>query len=181
MSIIKKRNSNDFKLLKSSAQIKLNQEKVSNTLRSENNFSLYNKKIDKLDNTNSKKNQESNLLILNYLNNASEKNSTEKTGLTDLSPENFDYDLTMLNKYEEDFNTSLDFISDFDLEKDDDKSFSSFESENDENDDDSFEKIEIKTKYNKKFESHQTNDDEVNDKLNKDFIDIKNLLLNHDV
>lgn len=181
MSVIKKRNSNDFKLLKSSAQIKLNQGKVSNTLRSENNFSLYNKKIDKLDNTNSKKNQESNLLILNYLNNASEKNSSEKTGLTDSSPENFDYDLTMLNKYEEDFNTSLDFISDFDLEKDDDKSFSSFESENDENDDDSFEKIEIKTKYNKKFESHQTNDDEVNDKLNKDFIDIKNLLLNHDV
>ena len=58
------------------------------------------------------------------------------------------------------------------IQKDEDKSFSSFESENDENDDDSFEKIEIKTKYNKKIESYKISDDEVNDQLNKDFIDI---------
>ena len=167
--MIKKRISND------------SQEHASNTLKSENNFSLHNKKIDKSDKANSKNHQDNNLLILNYLINAAEKNSSEKTGLTDSSPENFDYDLAMLNKYEEDFNTSLDFISDFDLEKDGDKSFSSFESENDENDDDSVEKIEIKTKYNKKFENCKTSDNEVNDKLNKDFIDIKNLLMNHDV
>ena len=69
-------------------------------------------------------------------------------------------------------------MSDFDLEKDEDKSFSSFESENG---DDSFEKIEIKTKYNKKIDNCKISDDEVNDKLNRDFIDIKNFILNHDV
>ena len=178
MSITQKSNSNDSQF---SVPIILNQEKVTNSLKSENNFSLHNKKMDKLDNTNSKNNQDNNLLILNYLINASEKNSSEKTGLTDSSPENFDYDLAMINKYEEDFNTSLDFMSDFDLEKEADKSFSSFESENDENDDDSFEKIEIKTKYNKKIESCKISDDEVSDKLNKDFLDIKNFIMNHDV
>ena len=182
MSITQRRNSNDSQLLKTSAQIKLDQEKGINSLRSENNFSLHKRKMDKLDNMNSKNNQNNNLLILNYLINVSEKNYSEKTGLTDTSPENFDYDLAMINKYEEDFNTSLDYISDFDLEKDDDKSFSSFESENDENDDDSFEKIEIKTKYNKKIESYKiSDDDEVNDQLNKDFINIKKFIMNHDV
>ena len=174
MSITQKSNSNDSQF---SVPIILNQEKV----KSENNFSLHNKKMDKLNNINSKNNQDNNLLILNYLINVSEKNSSEKTGLTDSSPENFDYDLAMINKYEEDFNTSLDFMSDFDLEKEEDKSFSSFESENDENDDDSFEKIEIKTKYNKKIESCKISDDEVSDKLNKDFLDIKNFIMNHDV
>ena len=178
MSKTQKSNSNDSQILKSSAQIKLNKEKISNLLRPENFFSLHDKKIDKLDNTKTKNNQDNNLLILNYLINASEKNSTEKTGLTENSHENFDYDLTMINKYEEDFNTNLDFMSDFDLEKDEDKSFSSFESENG---DDSFEKIEIKTKYNKKNDNCKISDDEVNDKLNRDFIDIKNFILNHDV
>ena len=107
MSITQKRNSNDSQLLKTSAQIKLNQEKEINSLSSENNFSLHNRKIDKLDNMNSKNNQNNNLLILNYLINVSEKNYSEKTGLTDTSPENFDYDLAMINKYEEDFNQIL--------------------------------------------------------------------------
>ena len=80
----------------------------------------------------------------------------------------------MLNKFEEDFNTSLDFISDFDLEKDDNKSFSSFDSENDKN---SLEEIEIKTKHSKRVGEYKNSDDEVNDKLNQDFIDIKKLLL----
>ena len=55
------------------------------------------------------------------------------------------YDLSMLNKYDEDLNSSLSFISDFDLENDneDNNSFnSSF-------DDDSVEGIEIVSKIKK--------------------------------
>ena len=51
------------------------------------------------------------------------------------------YDLNMVNKYEENLNSSLSFISEFDLENDgkniEDNSFNS------ENDDDSGEEIEI--------------------------------------
>ena len=47
MSITQRRNSNDSQLLKTSAQIKLDQEKEINSLSSENNFSLHNRKIDK--------------------------------------------------------------------------------------------------------------------------------------
>ena len=72
----------------------------------------------------------------------------------------------MINKYEENLITSLDFIFDFDLENDN-ESNDSFDSEKD--DDDSFEKIEFKTKYSKKIENYINDDDEFNDKLNKDF------------
>ena len=157
----------------SSKSDKSTPKKVANLVNKDKNLSKHNGKLDEIDNTNSKSPQE-NLLILNFLINASEKNSLEKTALTETSPENFEYDLTMLNKFEEDFNTSLDFMSDFDLEKDEDKSFSSFDSEND---DDSLEEIEIKTKYNKRVEDYKISDDEVIDKLNKDFIDIKKILL----
>ena len=55
------------------------------------------------------------------------------------------YDLSMLNKYDEDLNSSLSFISEFDLENDneDDNSFnSSF-------DDNSVEEIKIVSKVKK--------------------------------
>ena len=55
------------------------------------------------------------------------------------------YDLSMLNKYDEDLNSSLSFISEFDLENgnEDDNSFnSSF-------DDNSVEEIEIVSKVKK--------------------------------
>jgi len=83
----------------------------------------------------------------------------------------------MINKYEENLNSSLDFISDFDLENDNENN-GSFNSEKD---DDSFEEIDIKTKYSKKIENYINDDDEFNNKLNKDFVDIKNCILNSDV
>ena len=52
-----------------------------------------------------------------------------------------DYDLSMINKYKEDCN--LSFISDFDLEKDDDENDSSFNSSLD---GDSTEEVEIEKK-----------------------------------
>ena len=176
MSVLINHNSNNFKQFKLHTSIQLNQEKVPLPEKPRNDLSIRDKTLDKLNNNNPKKTQE-NLLILNFLANASEKNFSEKTALTDSYPENFDYDLTMINKFDEDINTSLSFVSDFDLEKDEDKSFSSFESEND---DDSFEKIEIKTKYNKKVDCNKNSNDEVNDKLNKEFLEIKNSLLGHE-
>ena len=58
-------------------------------------------------------------------------NSSEK------SPE-MKYDLNMINKYEEDNNSNLSFISEFDLEEDERKRKESFESSFD---DDSVEEI----------------------------------------
>ena len=50
------------------------------------------------------------------------------------------YDLSMINKYDEDLNSDLSFISEFDLEKDEDKNDNSFNSSFDEN---SVEEIDI--------------------------------------
>ena len=50
------------------------------------------------------------------------------------------YDLSMINKYDEDLNSDLSFISEFDLEQDEDKNDNSFNSSFDEN---SVEEIDI--------------------------------------
>lgn len=79
--------------------------------------------------------------ILNFIRNISKREIVE----TDRSEKEMKYDLSMLNKYDEDLNSSLSFISEFDLEKDneDDNSFnSSF-------DDNSVEEIEIVSKVKK--------------------------------
>ena len=112
------------------------------------------------------------LLVLNYLANCSKNRFSVKTALTD--SENMDYDLSMINKYEEDFNTSLNNISDFDLEQDneDNNSFNS------EMDDDTSEIIDIKSKSNTKFVNSINSNNSVKDILDKDFIEIKELLLN---
>ena len=88
-----------------------------------------------------------------------------------------DYDLSMINKYEEDVNISLNNISDFDLEQEngDNNSFNS------EMDDDNSEIIYIKYKYNNKFVNIVNSNDSVKDELDKDFFEIKELLLNKNV
>jgi hypothetical protein len=76
--------------------------------------------------------------VLNYIRN-SKKKETVKTNCSESTEKN--YDLSMLNKYDEDLNSSLSFISEFDLENEEnDNSFnSSF-------DDNSVEVIEITSK-----------------------------------
>ena len=120
-----------------------------------------------------------NLIILNYIMNCSLKKFSAKTALTDSFPENFKYDLTMINKFEEDINTSLSFISNFDLEDIYNEHNNSFNSEEEEEDDnDNFEIVVNPRIINKKVVNNIDNDDdEVNDKLNKDFLDIKRLVL----
>ena len=85
-----------------------------------------------------------NLSILNFVINKDDRRSSLVTNITYKAPEKLDYDLDMVNKYDED--RSLSFISEFDLEEDDskqgDESFSSCE-----NDDPSIEEVEIIKKY----------------------------------
>ena len=169
MSISSRHFSKKKKIFKSSLSIKLKPEKRSYSVKYQSDITL-NKNLYKKDT----KIINENLLILNYIMNCSQKKFSAKTALTDSSPENLKYDLNMINKYEENINTNLSFISNFDLE-DIYKDNNSFNSEEDDNE--NYEIIENKTKTNKKVVNYRSNDDEVNDKLEKDFLDLKNFLL----
>jgi len=169
MSISARHFSKKKKIFKSSLSIKLKPEKRSYSVKYQSDITL-NKNLYK----NETKIINENLLILNYIMNCSQKKFSAKTALTDSSPENLKYDLNMINKYEENINTNLSFISNFDLEDIyiDNNSFNSEEDDNE-----NYEIIENKTKTNKKVVNYRSNDDEVNDKLEKDFLDLKNFLL----
>ena len=115
-----------------------------------------------------------NLTIINYITNTNERKYSAKTALSNSPVDINDYDLYMINKYEENLNDSLSFISDFDLEEERNKLNDSFSScDNNEN---SVEQIEIKTKTNK-----INNDNEEFDfELEKEWNEIKELLLKKD-
>ena len=169
MSISARHFSKKKKIFKSSLSMKLKPEKRSYSVKYQSDITL-NKNLYKKET----KIINENLLILNYIMNCSQKKFSAKTALTDSSPENLKYDLNMINKYEENINTNLSFISNFDLEDIyiDNNSFNSEEDDNE-----NYEIIENKTKTNKKVVNYRSNDDEVNDKLEKDFLDLKNFLL----
>ena len=116
-----------------------------------------------------------NLIILNYITNNNSRKYSAKTSLTNSPPEKYDYNLCMLNKYDENLNTSLSFISDFDLEEEGKKndSFSSCE-----NNDDCIEEIEIKTKNKKSIVSLEN--EEIDFEFEKEWKIIKDSLLNKD-
>ena len=111
------------------------------------------------------------LTILDFIRNNNERILSAKTALTSSPPETIEYDLCMINKYDENLNSSLSFISDFDLEEDVKKndSFNSCEG-------DAVEEIGIKTKSNKRIIDN-LDDEEFNFELEKDWKDIKNFLL----
>ena len=95
---------------------------VENNLKKSQNKSLY-----------KKNDYNKNLLILNYIMKKSGKKNSLRTTCSDsvFESDNKKYDLSMINKHEEDLNSSLSFISEFDLEKDDYKELNdSFSSEN---------------------------------------------------
>ena len=94
---------------------------------SDQNFLFHEKIYDKLNNG----------TVLHFICESRKKNEKNKNDFSETSTE-MDYDLSMINKYKEDCN--LSFISDFDLEKDDDANDSSFNSSSDE---ESMENIEI--------------------------------------
>ena len=104
---------------------------------------------------------------------SSEKKETIKTNFSDTE---MNYDLCMINKYNEDLNSSLSFISEFDLENDgneEDNSFNSCDSDN------NVEQIEIFGKSSRK-NSTKVLDIEHDLKLEKEWNDIQKLLLNKD-
>jgi D-mannonate dehydratase len=110
--------------------------------------------------------------VLNFIRN-SKKKDTIKTNCSEKSQE-MKYDLSMLNKYDEDLNSSLSFISEFDLEEDEEKksneSFDSFA-----HDDSGLEIIEIKCS-NKKVNDKLDENDDI--EFEKEWNDIQNFLLN---
>ena len=112
------------------------------------------------------------LQILNYITIPSEKKTSVKTAITYSEPE-FNYNLCMIKKFDENLNSSLSFISDFDLEEENEKSLNeSFISSDEENNCE--EQIEIKVSTKKLF----IYDDEENDEeFENDWKDIKESLL----
>ena len=117
-----------------------------------------------------------NLPILNLISISSIKLASMKTALSDNSPNFFNYSLCMINKYDENLNSSLSYISKFDLEEDVKNLSESFNSSN--NDESCEEQIEIKSSSKRvsvKF------DEENDEKFDKEWNDIKNLLLNKDL
>ena len=76
--------------------------------------------------------------ILNFICNSPTKNSLKKD-VTE-KPSEMKYELSMINKYDEDLNSSLSYISEFDLENDENNNDNSFDSCFDEN---SVEEIDI--------------------------------------
>lgn len=117
-----------------------------------------------------------NLSILNYVLNKKDQRSSFTTSVTYRPPEKLDYDLDMINKYDED--GSLSFISEFDLEEDDTKQNESFSSC--ENEDPSIEEVEIvkKNPVHKRVSCDYIYKKEENDlDLEKDWNEIKHLLL----
>ena len=109
--------------------------------------------------------------VLNFIR-SSERKESSKTTSSEI-PKELKYDLSMINKYEEKLDSSLSFISEFDLEDDEtekDKTFSSVDN------DDDVEQVDIFHKNRKKISFDK--DDEENEKLEKDWKDIKELLLN---
>ncbi len=82
--------------------------------------------------------------VLHFIRSTAKKD-TVKTTSSEKSQE-MKYDLSMLNKYDEDLNSSLSFISELDLENDENDKDNSFNSSFDEN---SVEEVEI-TKKGKK-------------------------------
>ena len=123
---------------------------------------------------NEKKNINKDLCILNFITNDSERKYSYKTTLSSSIPNLYNYKLCMINKYDEYLNKSLSFISKFDLEEDENKYSQSFSScEINDND---IEQIEIIKKSSKNIIIEIDDDNDV--KLEKEWNDIKNCLLN---
>ena len=109
--------------------------------------------------------------VLNFIRNS---NIEKVKSNISIKSQEMKYDLCMINKYDENLNTSLSFISEFDLEEDVKENNSSFESCDNDN---SMEQIKIvKNSKNCKRSSIQE-DIENEDQLENDWKDIQELLL----
>lgn len=115
------------------------------------------------------------LCILSFITNNNDKKYSGKTLLSESAPDLNKYEPFMITKYNEDFNSSLSFISEFNLEENENKLDNTFHSSDNEYND--IEQIEIKAKssklvYNQKFDDERSLD------LEKEWKDIKDFLSN---
>jgi len=128
-------------------------------------YSLYEKEEKKIN---------TDLCILNFITNDTDRKYSVKTSLSDSNPIKYNYDLHMINKFDENLNSSLSFISEFDLEEDEenknDESFDSFA-----HNDSELEIIEIKCPTNKVNDKLDENNDI---EFEKEWEDIQTFLLN---
>ena len=126
---------------------------------------------------NPEKKIDSDFIILNYITHKSETKFSAKTSLSDAIPDKLDYNLCMINKYDEKLDTSLSFISEFDLEQDENQndSFSSSD-----NDGECIEQIQIKSdiKIDQNKRGSIYDNKEIDLELEKDWNDIQTFLLN---
>ena len=83
-------------------------------------------------------------IVLHFIRNSSKKDTVKTTSSEKI--EEMKYELNMINKYDEDLNSSLSFISEFDLENEENEKDNSFNSSFDGN---SVEEIEIIDKKKK--------------------------------
>ena len=83
-------------------------------------------------------------IVLHFIRNSSKKDTVKTTSSE--KNEEMKYELNMINKYDEDLNSSLSFISEFDLENEENEKDNSFNSSFDEH---SVEEIEITNKRKK--------------------------------
>ena len=111
--------------------------------------------------------------VLNAMRN-SDRKDTVKTTFSDSNGE-VKYDLCMINKFDENLNSNLSFISEFDLEEDEKENDQSFNSIDDAH---SVEEFDIFKKTNKKNVFDKNDDEEHKKKLEKEWDDIQKLLLN---
>ena len=109
--------------------------------------------------------------VLNFLRN-SERKDTTKTNCSETYKE-MNYDLRMINKYDENLNSSLSFISEFDLEKEENDNDNSFNSSDNDN---CVEQIDIFKKHREK--SNFKEDKEYNVKLENELSEIQRMILN---
>ena len=109
--------------------------------------------------------------VLNFLRN-SERKDTTKTNFSETSKE-MNYELCMINKYDEKLNSSLSFISEFDLENEENGKDNSFNSSDNDN---CIEQIDIFKKNRAKLNFNQ--DKEYNSKLENELNEIKQMILN---
>ena len=114
--------------------------------------------------------------VLNIIRNSKRKDSG-KTSFSD-SSKILKYELSMIDKYDENLNASLSFISEFDLEEEDDKemdnSFNSLDNDN------SVEAENIESlEKSRKNVNNEEDDEEHKTKLEKEWEDIQEFLLNN--
>ena len=121
------------------------------------------------------------LSILNYITNNNDNKYSSKASSSDTSTEKLNIESYVINKYDEHLNSNLSFISEFDLEAEENDFSDSFNSCDNEHSD--IEEIEIKSRTTKNiFDNRSDADNEENKlQLEKEWNDICDSLLSNKI